>query len=108
MRRDGFLAAEYVLDLGEDALVAIGGWLIELLEALEELLLLGVEALRRSQLNVDVEVAAAVAAQVGDALAAQRDHLAALGAGGDLELVVALKRGDFELVAQRGLREADV
>ena len=61
-------------------------------ELAEQVLLGGVEFRRRVHLQVDLEVAAAVAAQVGDAQPAEGDDLAGLGAGLDVDLLLAVER----------------
>ena len=54
-------------------------------ELAEEFLLLVAQVRRGAHFDVDLQVAAAVLAQEGDAFAADADDAAALGARGDLQ-----------------------
>src|SRR5258708_31956588 len=76
-------------------------------EALEQLALLLGEAGRHLDGHAHVLVAALVAVQVRDALAAQPEDLSALRARGDLHLHLAVQRRHFDGGAERGLGEAD-
>ena len=102
------LLAEDLFDLAEEA---AGGWGVfdgdGFGELPQELLLLLGELGGRLHADFDDEVALAVGVQVGNALAAQLELLAALRAFGDLDGFDAFERVDLELGAERGLREAD-
>ena len=73
-------------------------------ELLEQLALLGAQAARDDDVDDHAQVAAAPAAQRRHPLAAQREHLAGLGAGGELERRGALQRRHLERRAERGER----
>src|SRR5438132_3872402 len=101
-------AREHILHFVEEASV-FGGGVVGGAEGggelAEEFLLLVAEVGGGTDLEVHLEVAAAVLAQVGDALAAEADDSAALGAGGDLQRqLLAVQGGNRELVAEGGLR----
>src|SRR5213595_1691952 len=89
-------AVERVLQPGEQPLLTRlelprGAFLAAQLRQLaQEALLLGVQLGRGLDLDVDDEVAPAAAAQVGDAPAVQRDRLAGLGTGPDVDLLHAV------------------
>src|SRR5947209_18436250 len=104
-------AGEDVLYFVEEAFVfggGVGGGAEGGGELAEEFLLLVAEFGGGADLEMHLEVAAAVLAQVGDALAADADDPAALGAGGDLQRqLLAVQGGNRELVAEGGLRDID-
>ncbi len=77
MSDDSTLAAEYVLELLEQVEAAVLR-LQRLRQLLHELLLLAGQLLWRDHLDVHEEVAATAAAQVLNALVAQRQDLAGL------------------------------
>src|SRR6058998_4301723 len=76
-------------------------------ELLEQLPLPGRELARRLDDHADDLVSPAVAVQVGDATPLQREDLARLGAGGDLDPRLALERRHLDLHPQGRLREAE-
>ena len=76
-------------------------------EPLEQLALLLREVRRRLDRDAHVLVAAAAAAERGDALPLQPEHLPALRAGRDLELRRAVERRHVDRRAERRLRERD-
>src|SRR5258708_3060963 len=76
-------------------------------EPLEQLALLLGELLRDLDGHAHVLVAALVAVEMGDALAAQPENLSALRAGGDLHLHLAVQRRHLDGGAERRLGEAD-
>src|SRR5436190_12063186 len=87
-RVENSAAAEDVFDFVEEALVF--GWRVvvraeSLGELAHEFLLLFAQVRRRAHADVDLQVAAAVLAQVRDAFAADADDAAALRARGDFE-----------------------
>ncbi|MCG3146785.1 MAG: hypothetical protein PCFJNLEI_00219 [Verrucomicrobiae bacterium] len=53
------------------------------------------------------EIAQAVAVDIGQALTAETEHGAVLGAGGDFQAGGAVKRGDFDLATERGGGESN-
>src|SRR5262249_38038380 len=79
----------------------------ELGEPLQQLALLAAEVGRRLDQEPDVLISAAAAVEVGNPLAADADHLPALRAGGDLELVPTPPGGGVALRAQGRLGEGD-
>src|SRR5579883_1550347 len=73
----------------------------------EQLALFAGDARRDANVNVDVEIAAAAAVDVGNALVLEPELRAGLRAFRDLQLVRLFERGDFDLGAERGLRDID-
>src|SRR6266851_5094324 len=104
----GLLVAEQLAHLVEEALrLRIGVLAGDGGELLEQVALLLGELFRHLHRDPDVLVAALVAVELGDALALEPEHLAALGAGGDLHLHLAVERGHLDCGPQRRLGEAD-
>jgi len=102
-------SAEEVLHPLEERAVLVGevGDRERLRELLEELALLGGEALRDDDADEDVEIAAAPAAERRDALALEAQDRAGLGALGHGELrLPSVERRDLEGGAEGGLRDA--
>src|SRR5690606_31291971 len=105
---------ERVPEAGEEALLA-GGELAgrvllatQLGELPEQLLLLGVEAGGGLDVDVDERVAPAALVEVRHAAPVQRDDLAGLGAGPDVDLLGAVERVDHEGGAEGGRGHRDV
>ncbi len=73
----------------------------------EQLLLAGGQVPRGFNDDLDQLVAPAPAADVGHAATLDSDHLTALRAAGNHDIVGTIERGNADLGPQRGLREAD-
>src|SRR5579883_1062976 len=87
---------------------AVARGLLERGELLDQPALLVAELAGDGDVEAHVEVAAAAPLQVRHALAAERDHRAGLGAGGDVDVRVAVDGGHRDLAAERRLRVGDV
>src|SRR5438067_13898089 len=108
-----FHLPEYILDAVEDAAVVVlftRRWLELLLrqrfcELLEQLPLFLGCLLRRDDLHGDQQIAVGTAGDdVGHAASADAERRAALGAFRHLERLLAFKRRDHDLAAERGRR----
>src|SRR5690606_12770379 len=76
-------------------------------ELLQQVALLGGEVDRRLHRHPAVPVAGVAAAHRAHALAAQAEHLAGLGLGGDADLRLAVEGRHVDRIAQGRLRNAD-
>src|SRR5690349_9458098 len=99
-------SAEVARDLLEETLVA-AALLLDRLELAQQLLLAFGQLLGHLDEDAHELVAAAGALELGQALVAQAEDLAALRAGRDRHLGPAAQRGDLDLVAQRQLVEGE-
>lgn len=69
--------------------------------------MLVIKVCRNNDFDGDELVAAAAAAEVGDAFAAQAEDGAGLGAFGDVVFDLAVQRGHLHLGAEGGLDDGD-
>src|SRR5690349_4269058 len=99
-------SAEVARDLLEETLVA-AALLLDRLELAQQLLLALGQLLGHLDEDAHELVAAPGALELGQALVAQAEDLAALRAGRDRHLGPAAQRGDLDLVAQRELVEGE-
>src|SRR5690606_25038485 len=100
--------SEELLGLVEPALRGrVVGVAADLGELLQNLALLGAEALRGLDVHADKLGALGTSAQRRHALAAQAEGGAALGAGGGLQRAFAEKRGHLDRAAEGGEGELD-
>src|SRR5688572_6279626 len=81
--------------------------LVDRFELAQQLLLPRRKLDRRLERDVAVQVAGHRAAHGANALVAQAEHLPGLCLRGDLDLRLAVERGDLDLAAERRGREAD-
>ena len=94
---------------GEDTLLLRRGDVLtaEAGERPEQFVFLGRQVRGNLDVDADEEIAAAAAAQRGDAAPLQLEHVTRLGARRNDELLGAFERLDVEVRAERGLRERD-
>ncbi len=90
-----------------DQVVRGSGWSTRSRNARAASRCLGVERGRKHDPDLHVEVAGAVALELGHALPGEADRLAALCPGRDGEQHAALERGDRDLAAQQRLAQRD-
>ena len=104
-------SAEHVPHALEEALLARVGVRLEiggLPPLFQDVQLFRAQFLRSPDVEVDEEIALAVAVHGGQPLALQAQDLPALGARLDPDLGLALQEGDLDLGTERGFHEGDI
>src|SRR5208282_294090 len=102
-------SAEHLFEFVDEALGErmVDGLAVELGEFLQEFALAGGETARCLHHHANHLIAAPIAMQIDDALALEPQHFARLGAGGNLELDLAVQRRHVDFASERRLRKAD-